>query len=239
MIRSLLLAPLLLLAPAGAVRAESSPAWPDTFLARVEALALLQTLTADLLSHPSATLTLERWCASHRLAPEAKIVARLMRDVDKPLPEQDRKRLGLAAEEPVRYRRVQLSCGDRVLSEADNWYVPSRLTPEMNRLLDETNTPFGKAVQALGFRRETLDASLLWSPLPQGWELSPTPASEPDRALDVPRHVLEHRAILYDRDNHPFSEVVETYTGEVLAFPAPAASSEHRTDQPEGVAHGR
>jgi hypothetical protein len=33
--------------------------------------------------------------------------------------------------------------------------------------------------------------------------------------------VLEHRAVLSTPDGAPFSEVVETYTGEVLAFPAP------------------
>ena len=31
------------------------------YVLRVEALALLQTLNAELLSHDSATLTLERW----------------------------------------------------------------------------------------------------------------------------------------------------------------------------------
>jgi hypothetical protein len=49
--------------------------WPDSFVARVEALALLQTLNADLLSHDSATATLERWCDVHRLASPARIVA--------------------------------------------------------------------------------------------------------------------------------------------------------------------
>jgi hypothetical protein len=40
-------------------------------------------------------------------------------------------------------------------------------------------------------------------------------------ALSVPEHVLEHRAVLSLPDGEPFSEVVETYTGEVLAFPPP------------------
>src|SRR5206468_6140537 len=124
-------------------------AWPDSFLSRVEALALLETLNADLLSHPSATLTLERWCGAHHLAPEARIVGRLVRGADKPLPPEDRKRLAVSDSGPVRYRRVQLFCGGRLLSEADNWYVPGRLTQEMNRLLDETDTPFGRAVQPL------------------------------------------------------------------------------------------
>jgi hypothetical protein len=41
------------------------------------------------------------------------------------------------------------------------------------------------------------------------------------RALVVPENVLEHRAVLSLPDREPFSEVVETYTGEVLAFPPP------------------
>jgi hypothetical protein len=199
------------------------PNWPDSVLTRVELLALLETLNADLLSHPSATLTLERWCGAHRLAPEAKLVARLVRGAEKPLPLQDRQRLALQDAEPVRYRRVQLFCGEKLLSEADNWYVPGRLTPEMNRLLDETDTPFGRVVQGLGFHRETLSATLLWSPLPQGWEMAPAVPATPGSQLQVAEHVLEHRAILYTQAHVPFSEVVETYTGEVLAFPLPSA----------------
>jgi hypothetical protein len=201
------------------------PPWPDSFLSRVEALALLEMLNADLLSHPSATLTLERWCGAHRLAREPRLVARLLRGADKPLPQEGHERLALQGSESVRYRRVQLFCGDRLLSEADNWYVPARLTPEMNRLLEETDTPFGRAVQGLGFHRETLSATLLWSPLPEGWELAPGTTVPPSGALHVPEHVLQHRAILYTRDHVPFSEVVETYTGEVLAFAAPEARS--------------
>ena len=40
-------------------------------------------------------------------------------------------------------------------------------------------------------------------------------------ALTIPHEVLEHRAVLTSSDGAPFSEVVETYTGEVLAFPEP------------------
>jgi hypothetical protein len=77
----------------------------------------------------------------------------------------------ITADEPVRYRRVQLFCGDKLLSEADNWHVPVRLTPEMNRLLDQTDTPFGRAVKDLEFQRLTLTATVPWRPLPEGWEL--------------------------------------------------------------------
>ncbi len=212
-------APLAFMALAMPAIAGAAPAWPDTALSRVEMLALLETLNADLLSHPSATLTLERWCATHRLAPEPKLVARLLHGADKPLPAEDRARLRVSETEAVRYRRVQLSCGDKVLSEADNWYVPSRLTPEMNRQLDETDTPFGRVVRDLDFHRETLAATLLWSPLPADWAVAGAEASA--APLRPPSHVLEHRAILYTQAQVPFSEVVETYTGEVLGFAPP------------------
>jgi len=38
-------------------------------------------------------------------------------------------------------------------------------------------------------------------------------------ALTIPDHVLEHRAVLSTLDGEPFSEVVETYTSDVLAMP--------------------
>jgi len=106
-----------------------------------------------------------------------------------------------------------------VLSEADNWYVPARLTPEMNRALETTDTPFGKAVASLHFRRHTLSAELIWSPLPKGWEMGA--AASGSGTLPIPAHLLEHRAVLALPGGEPISEVVETYTGDVLAFPPP------------------
>jgi len=196
--------------------------WPATFLARVEALALIETLNAELLSNPSATLTLERWCGAHRLAAEPKVSAHLVRGEDKQIAPEDRSLLAIASDEPVRYRRVQLFCGDRLLSEADNWYVPGRLTTEMNRLLDQTDTPFGRAVKDLEFQRQTLKVTPLWRPLPEGWELE---AAQKDGAgaLPMPDHVLEHRAILFTKARAPFSIVVETYTRHMFDFPLNAA----------------
>jgi hypothetical protein len=193
--------------------------WPGGLVARLEALALLETLNADLLSNSSATSTLERWCGVHKLASPANIVAVRVAGVDKPVSAEQRVELGVTPAEPVRYRRVRLLCGKAVLSEADNWYVPRRLTPEMNLLLDTTDTPFGKAVRALHFQRRTLSSKLLWRPLPEGWEMS---APVKDTAvLSIPPNVLEHRAILSLPDGTPFSEVVETYTADVFSFRMP------------------
>jgi chorismate-pyruvate lyase len=196
--------------------------WPDSFVARVEALALLQTLNAELLSHDSATATLEQWCESHRLASPPSIVAERVPGAQQPPSEQQRRELGVSATEPVRYRHVRLLCGAVLLSEADNWYVPGRLTPAMNRLLDSTDTPFGRAVQSLHFQRHTISAQLLWLPLPAGWEMNPSAlAGGAAGPLSVPAGVLQHRAVLTLPDGTPISEVVETYSGNVLAFPLP------------------
>jgi hypothetical protein len=192
--------------------------WPDTPLARTQVLTLLENLNFELLNHPSATLTLERWCSVRDLAPEAKVVAHRVTGQDKPLPAGAREQLGIGSNEPVRYRRVQLACGDRVLSDADNWYVPSRLTAEMNHQLDSSDVPFGKVVQSLNFHRQTLTAQLLWSPLPADWKKGDPITAATGKPLQIPAHVLQHRALLYTQDNQPFSLVLETYTGDVLAF---------------------
>ena len=52
---------LMLLAGTPAAEGSGALPWQESFTARLEALALLQTLNAELLSHDSGTLTLERW----------------------------------------------------------------------------------------------------------------------------------------------------------------------------------
>jgi chorismate-pyruvate lyase len=197
--------------------------WPDGIVTRLEALALVQTLNAAILASPSATLALEKWCAEHKLAGsgEAKISARLIRGTPKPATEEQRQRLQVGPDEKLGYRHVELVCGDRVLSEADNWYVPSRLTPEMNRLLDTTDTPYGKAVQSLKPYRQTFAAKVLWWPLPQGWETQTLPAIESGGTLTIPETLFEHRAIVFNRDRLPLAEVHESYKRPLLDFLPP------------------
>ncbi len=197
------------------------PAWPDDLTGRLEVLALLETLNADLLSNDSATLTLDRWCESHGIGGAAKVVAERVGAVDRAPTTAQRAILKVASADPVRYRRVRLRCGPRILSEADNWYVPSRLTLEMNRQLDETDIAFGRAVQALHFVRHTLAATLLWSPLPSGWEGGAAVPPARSQTLAMPSYLLEHQAVLSLPNGTPFSLVVETYTREVLGFAPP------------------
>jgi chorismate-pyruvate lyase len=191
---------------------------PNGYVKRLETALLLQTLNADLLSHDSATGTLERWCDDHHLASPARITAERVRDAEKSATEVQRQRLRLTPTDEVHYRRVRLLCGNVVLSEADNWYVPARLTPEMNRLLDTTDTPFGRAVQPLHFQRHTISWEVLWQLLPAGWEMKPASETVDANEVCFPAQVLRHRALLTLPDGTPFSEVVETYSSNVLAI---------------------
>lgn len=172
----------------------------------------LAALHAELLRHHSATTALERWCRAHGASPAdgaGDAVAAVLACRADGAPAADRRlRLGVGRAVPVRYRRVQLRCGGRVLSEAENWFVPGRLTPAMNRLLEDTDTPFGRAVRDLRFRRRLLAAELLWRP-----------AADGQGAHDPPPYVLRHHAVLLGGDGRPISEVVETYTRDALFLP--------------------
>lgn len=195
------------------VAAPGAPMTPH-FDQRRQMLRELQALNADLLSHASATAVLQALC--DRRAPGGhKILARkAVWDVEAGALDAARADLGVGPDEPVRHRQVELTCGGEVLSSAENWYVPGRLTPQMNRALEETQTPFGLVVRALQFHRRTLASNFLFEPLPDGWEREP-PASF-DAMASPPPHVLRHRAMLVTPDGRPFSLVVETYTERVL-----------------------
>jgi hypothetical protein len=196
-----------------------SPAWLDTFENRLEMLALTQTLNAEILASPSATLSLEKWCRDHKMADDPIVLARAIAGLNKAPASEQLQRLQVTSAADVRYRGVELRCGSHVLSEADNWYVPGRLTTEMNTVLETSDTPFGKAVQSLRPYRRTFAVALLWSPLPAGWEQQRRPGEQDGaRALELPKDLFEHRAMLYTSDHQPFSEVHERYQGELLAF---------------------
>jgi hypothetical protein len=195
---------------------------PGDFVSRLEAVDLLQTLNAEILVSLSATLTLERWCGEHGLGgtSDPKIVASLAGIEPKPPTTEQRHRLGIGPEVEVKYRHVQLFCGDQILSEADNWYVPSRLTAEMNRLLETSATPFGKVVMDLKPYRQTYAVNVLSWPLPKGWETKQPPTAAEMTALEIPEVIFEHRAVLYV-NGLPFSEVHEMYRRQLLSFPWP------------------
>ena len=154
----------------------------------------IRRLKAEILGSPSATQILTAYCARHHLADPPAI--RALRDpgMDRKADGRVRRLLRVGPGEPVRYRRVRLSCGDQVLSDADNWYVPARLTAEMNNRLDGTDIPFGTVVKPLGFQRRTLGTE----------------------GLHDGDHVLRVTALLVNRDGLPFSLVQENYSAALV-----------------------
>jgi hypothetical protein len=213
-------AAVLVAAPA---RAQRAPVWPNALLTRTQALALVQGLNAEILASRSATATLEKWCGDHGLAREPRVVAEVVPGQPRAPDAEQRQRLRADSGEVVRYRQVRLRCGGHVLSVAENWYLPGRLTPEMNHALETSDTPFGRVVAPLEPYRRTFAARLLWSPLPAGWERSAqrVPPCRSSGPLAIPGALFEHRALVLGRDNRPIAEVHEVYQGGLLAFSPP------------------
>jgi chorismate-pyruvate lyase len=179
------------------------------------ALALVEAFNLRLLGSRTATSTLEKWCSDRKLADVPKIRAKIITGVEKPPTPEQRKRLRISESEPVSYRRVELECGDHVLSEADNWFVPARLTEDMRNRLERTDAPFGRVVEALSPVRKTFKVEFLWSPQPQN------PGAAEGRREEfnsIPERVLRHSALVFAGNGDPFAEVHETYTSSILRF---------------------
>jgi chorismate-pyruvate lyase len=177
---------------------------PDADPRRLRAFALMQTLNAELLASRSATTTLRDWCAQHRLAATPEIVAEVLPG-SVPATSEQRARLMVKPEEPIRYRRVRLQCGTRTMSEAENWYVPGRLTADMNDQLDGSQTPFGRVIDSLEPYRRNFYMQVHW-PFPG--------RDQPSSA--APATMFEHRAIVYSGSHQPLAEVREIYQSTAL-----------------------
>lgn len=142
---------------------------------------------ADIEQASSATAVLQAHCATH-----AMTALRVDETAKRP-PRTIRKRLRIHRAEPVRYRHVRLMCGAILFSDADNWYVPGRLTPAMNAALDTSDVPFGKVIAPLKARRTIIRAK------------------EGDRTA-----FLTVTAVLTSQSGVPLSGVIERYQAAVL-----------------------
>ena len=158
----------------------------------------IAALRATLASQASATVALERLCADRNKDDPSRITARRVRDADLPAPASLQGDLGVKPNTQVAYRHVRLSCGDAVLSQAHNWYLPDRLTAQMNEQLTETDIPFGRVVATLDFRR---------FPLKTGRTDHACPADT----------VLANRSILRLPDGRGLALVIECYTAAAIS----------------------
>ena len=166
----------------------NAPALAQDKAARIEALQ------KGVLGAASATQFLTARCDALHLAAPAVVRAENSAPAQAIIPADVRALLRVDGAEPVRHRHVRLTCGGHLLSEADNWYVPARLTPAMNRTLDTTATPFGTVVRPLNFHRQTVGTSQ-------------------SNHGDV---VLQVKAVLLTPQEAPISLVVENYSGVLL-----------------------
>ncbi len=188
------------------------------YLENLRSTALLQTLNVELLTNKSATLVLEKWCADFRLAVNPVIVVDFKSNEVKRPDEEQIKRLQVASASEIAYRRVELRCGNAVLSKADNWYVPARLTKEMNATLASSHTPFGKVIASLNPSRVNLAVEQIWFPLPIGWAKQSIEhhcqhkISKPESGA-----IFQHRALVLNENRMPISEVREVYQYVLLA----------------------
>ena len=151
-----------------------------------------EALRQELVAARSATAVLQRRCAQ----PIRVEVDR----AQKPATPEQRAHLEVGPGEPLAYRSVALKCGPVSLSIAENWYVPARLTPEMNTAL-AGDAPFGVVVRPLAPSRRTLGIA----------------TQHEDKS--VAPYVVRQRAVVLDGQGHPLAEVVENYTPVLLCLP--------------------
>ena len=157
----------------------------------------LDEFEARLAASPSATAVLEAWCREH-FDPAARVRASVISTSSSSPTAQIRGELAIGDADRLGYRRVSLQCSGRELSLAYNWYVPGRLTPEMNRALAESDHPFGRIAAPLAYTRERLKGARGTA------EYCPSGT------------ILTHRALLRLPNGKPLALVVECYTGAIL-----------------------
>jgi hypothetical protein len=148
---------------------------------------------AALAAAATATGLLQRLCG------ETPVRAEVDRDASAPAGADSLARLGVANESALGYRRVRLMAGARLLSVAENWFVPVRLTPAMCDALETGDKPFGAVIAPLAPRRLPLSVQRLW-----GGRGDP-----PDALLSV-------RAMIVSGAGMPLAIVSERYQRGVL-----------------------
>ncbi len=146
----------------------------------------VDSLAAELKASDSATAVLQRRCATGAITAAVDRAVSLV-----PSPAQ-RRALAVTSREEVSYRRVRLMCGSVVLSTAENWYVPARLTAAMRSAL-AGDAAFGAVIRPLRPRRTTRSVA---------------------RLGDDP--VLRVEAVVIGADRRPLAYVIETYAAAVL-----------------------
>ncbi|MBP6030816.1 MAG: hypothetical protein KA533_05250 [Sphingobium sp.] len=166
--------------------------------------ATLDRFDALLRASGSATSMLIAWLAERDGTSKATLLARVRAIVTPGISPAILSRLGVENHSEVRYRRVWLTQGGKVMSIAENWYVGARLTGDMEAVLADSGTPFGAVIAPLAPMRETLHAERLWG------------GEEETASVRLPGAVLRHDALVHAGDGTPLCVVSEVYTRNIL-----------------------
>jgi len=178
----------------------------------------IQELSTCLINGSTATGTLQAWCEEHHLSKgPISIICRHHAPASR-IDDDILDQLEARPREPIWYRRVQLVRGSLPLSEAENWFVPQRLPPEIAEVLATTDVPFGQAIAPLKPFRRTLSVRV--------------PALRPGCSAEqlsgmcrierrLPAVVLEHEAVVLGKIGTPLAVVREHYRAELVSFARP------------------
>lgn len=120
-----------------------------------------ENLIDALLTTSSATATLSELARSRGWDPQ--IVATKLEADNRPAPAAIAKLLQVADGAVIGYRKVALGSGERVLSLAENWFVPGRLAAGVNASLDAGREPFGRLIARLDPSRRVLSSERMWA----------------------------------------------------------------------------
>jgi hypothetical protein len=181
-----------------------------------------------LIASASATDTLLGWCEEYGLSHGPITVDVRQRFAPAIVPDEVIAALGPAASEAVHYRQVQLMRGSLALAAAENWFVPQRLTADMNEALNRTNVPFGTVIAPLHPVRRTQVA--------HAWPLVDEPVEDPawfsgSAHQPRPEIILEHKATILTGSGASLALVNEFFFAEVVS----SASTTSACNEPQNV----
>ena len=168
----------------------------------------VRLLYLHLLSFPTATSALAAWISARGLGSDT-IRAKVM---------EQAYGSGVATRKgAIATRRVQLTCGPHILSEATIVYRDYLLPAELRSQLRSTDLPFGEIVKSLNPSRRTTFASLI-----------PAPKTLISHDLIRPfTPILELHATVTTADYGPIARVREVYGAYLLLNTSSAREHEH------------
>jgi hypothetical protein len=167
----------------------------------------IRELSSALNSEPSATKVLNRWCFKHGFSDREKSIVAIVKKEPQINPSSELVRdLGVDIGAEVSFRSGHLVCRgpELILSDVNLWWVRERIPEDMQRVLDDTDRPFGEVISALEFKRipQETDIFQISDRVEHG--------AETIEFCDIPCHIITNTAILMAA-GRPICFITENY----------------------------